>query len=260
MDEPLSNLDAKLRVQMRAEISRLQRDLGATTVYVTHDQIEAMTLGHRVAVMQLGVLQQIAPPQELYDRPANLFVAGFIGSPAMNLLSATLERESTGYYTARVGDESLTLPREVLATRPGLAAYGDRQITVGIRPEDAEDASLSGAADGRTLSGVADIVELLGSDIMVYLSLSAQGIASGAPQPDGATAAVSTPDPAAADASDLAAPPGNRAPAAEDDGTAFVARFNPGSTVAVGDRVRTLIDVGRMHFFDPDSGAAIWGA
>jgi multiple sugar transport system ATP-binding protein len=261
MDEPLSNLDAKLRVQMRAEITRLQRDLRATTVYVTHDQIEAMTLGHRVAVMQLGVLQQIAPPQELYDRPANLFVAGFIGSPAMNLLSATLERESTGDYTARVGNESLTLPREVLAAHPGLAAYGDRQITIGIRPEDAEDASLSGDADGRTLSGVADIVELLGSDIMVYLSLSAQGIASGAPQPDGATAAAaSAPDPAAADASDPAAPTGNRAPAAEDGGTAFVARFTPGSTVAVGDRVRTLIDVNRMHFFDPKSGAAIWGA
>ncbi len=260
MDEPLSNLDAKLRVQMRAEISRLQRDLGATTVYVTHDQIEAMTLGHRVAVMQLGVLQQIAPPQELYDRPANLFVAGFIGSPAMNLLSAKLERESTGDYTARVGNESLTLPREVLAARPGLAAYADRQVTVGIRPEDAEDASIAGADDGRTLSGVADIVEPLGSDIMVYLSLSAQGIQSGAPQPRVATAAVGTADSAAVDPSDPAAPPGSRAPATEDDGTAFVARFNPRSTVTVGDPVRTLVDVGRMHFFDPESGAAIWGA
>ena len=251
MDEPLSNLDAKLRVQMRAEISRLQRDLGATTVYVTHDQIEAMTLGHRVAVLQLGVLQQIAPPQELYDRPTNLFVAGFIGSPAMNLLPATLERGPAGGYQARVGDTSLALPHEVLAARPGLAAYADRQIIVGVRPEDAEDAALAGAGGGRTLSGVADIVEPLGSDVMVYLSLPARGIAAGPPRPGGAMAVADIPDPAA---------PVDRPPAARGDGATFVARFNPRSKVAVGDRVQTRIDVGRMHFFDPESGAAIWDA
>jgi multiple sugar transport system ATP-binding protein len=249
MDEPLSNLDAKLRVQMRAEISRLQRDLRATTVYVTHDQVEAMTLGHRVAVMRLGMLQQIAPPQELYDRPANLFVAGFIGSPAMNMLSATLERGPADGYQARVGNELLALPHEVLATRPGLTAYADRQIVVGVRPEDADDAALAGADDRRTLSGVADLVEPLGSDVMVYLSLPARDIAAGAPEPRRTSAAADISDPAA---------PVDRVPTVQDDSATIVARFSRRSAVAVGDRVRARIDVGRMHFFDPESGAAIW--
>src|SRR5687768_11502142 len=122
MDEPLSNLDAKLRVQMRAEISKLQRDLGVTTIYVTHDQVEAMTMGDRVAVMRRGELQQVAPPQELYDRPLNLFVGGFIGSPAMNLLEATLE-SSNGDLVAVAGSQRIALGEETLSARPALKQF-----------------------------------------------------------------------------------------------------------------------------------------
>src|SRR5439155_14359022 len=143
MDEPLSNLDAKLRVQMRAEISRLQHDLGVTTVYVTHDQVEAMTMGDRVAVMRKGELQQVADPQELYDRPVNLFVGGFIGSPAMNMLEAKVER-ADGALVAIVGHQRLTLEDETVAAKPALAQHEGRTIVLGIRPENLEDAALVG--------------------------------------------------------------------------------------------------------------------
>ena len=142
MDEPLSNLDAKLRVQMRAEIARLQQDLGVTTVYVTHDQVEAMTMGNRVAVMRKGELQQVAEPQELYDRPVNLFVGGFIGSPAMNMVEATLARENQ-HFIARAGSQSIALEGETLEHHPGLRGYDGRQVVLGIRPEDLEDAQLT---------------------------------------------------------------------------------------------------------------------
>src|SRR4051812_31290454 len=141
MDEPLSNLDAKLRVQMRADISQLQRELKVTTVYVTHDQIEAMTMGDRVAVMRKGELQQVATPQELYDTPVNLFVGGFIGSPAMNMLEGTLERGASGLIV-KLGEETLELDEEVVSGRTGLESYVGRQLIVGIRPEDLEDAAL----------------------------------------------------------------------------------------------------------------------
>jgi multiple sugar transport system ATP-binding protein len=141
MDEPLSNLDAKLRVQMRAEIARLQHDLGVTTIYVTHDQTEAMTMGDRVAVMRRGVLQQVDTPQTLYEKPVNLFVAGFIGSPAMNLLEASLGPHD-GSLAVELGGFGLPVPPEVLAERPGLRAFQGRKIILGIRPEDMEDASL----------------------------------------------------------------------------------------------------------------------
>src|SRR4051794_12819427 len=140
MDEPLSNLDAKLRVQMRSEIARIQHDLGVTTIYVTHDQTEAMTMGDRVAVIRKGELQQVDSPQALYEQPVNLFVAGFIGSPAMNLLEATLRR-GEGWWV-ELGANRLPVPDEVVAARPDLQAYEGRRIVVGIRPEDMEDASL----------------------------------------------------------------------------------------------------------------------
>src|SRR5439155_17903743 len=132
MDEPLSNLDAKLRVQMRAEIAKLQHDLGVTTIYVTHDQVEAMTMGNRVAVMRKGEIQQVAEPQELYERPVNLFVGGFIGSPAMNLLEATLESQN-GSVAAQLGSQKLMLGGETLAVHPELRAYAGRQVVLGIR-------------------------------------------------------------------------------------------------------------------------------
>src|SRR5437588_672188 len=166
MDEPLSNLDAKLRVQMRAEIAGIQHDLGVTTIYVTHDQIEAMTMGDRVAVMRKGELQQVADPQTLYDRPVNLFVGGFIGSPAMNMIEATLERQSGG-FSAKVGDQSITIESEEVKARPGLAAYAGRQVVLGIRPEDLEDAALAPSSPNeQRLRGTAALTEALGSEIM----------------------------------------------------------------------------------------------
>src|SRR5438128_450331 len=174
MDEPLSNLDAKLRVQMRAEIARLQQDLGVTTVYVTHDQVEAMTMGNRVAVMRKGELQQVAEPQELYDRPVNLFVGGFIGSPAMNMLESAIERGSAGLL-ARVGSHSISIDEETLSAHPALRDFEGKPIILGIRPEDLEDASL--AADtpaDRRLRGSVTLREALGSEIMVHFTIDAR--------------------------------------------------------------------------------------
>jgi multiple sugar transport system ATP-binding protein len=175
MDEPLSNLDAKLRVQMRAEIARIQRDLGVTTVYVTHDQTEAMTLGDRVAVMKKGELQQVAPPQELYDRPVNLFVAGFIGSPAMNLLQGTLSEDAENPRLT-IGDATLTLPARVLTERPALASHLGRDVAVGIRPEDMEDSELVEAPEGSTLTSTVDLVEAMGSDVLVHFAIEASPV------------------------------------------------------------------------------------
>jgi multiple sugar transport system ATP-binding protein len=240
MDEPLSNLDAKLRVQMRAEIGRLQRDLKVTTIYVTHDQTEAMTLGDRVAVLRGGELQQLAPPQVLYDRPANVFVAGFIGSPAMNALEGTLERGDDGAYAVQLGAQSLSVPASVVHERPGLAAVAGTSVIVGIRPEDLQDASIAGTADGHTLSAVVDLVEPLGADVMVHLSVEA-------PRPR--------------DIPDLAEAVGemDEAPfVAARDAAPMVARFSPGSRVAVGDRISVAVNTDRLHFFDPHTGRAIW--
>jgi multiple sugar transport system ATP-binding protein len=240
MDEPLSNLDAKLRVQMRAEIGRLQRDLGVTTIYVTHDQTEAMTLGHRVAVIKLGVLQQIAPPQELYDRPANIFVGGFIGSPAMNFLGGTLRRDADGGYSLELGQHRLGVPAAVASARPGLASYVDQEIVVGIRPEDIEDAAIAGKAEGRTLPASADLVEPLGADVLVHL-------------------AVDVPPPTYhADFAELARDLGEDAGASPGTSSALVARFSPRSKVGVGDNVFVTVDTERLHFFAPASGVAVW--
>src|SRR6186997_488286 len=174
MDEPLSNLDAKLRVQTRAEIAKLQDDLGTTTIYVTHDQIEAMTMGDRVAVMRKGELQQVAAPQELYDRPVNLFVGGFIGSPAMNLVETTLEA-SNGTLHALVGDERLGLSSELLDKRPALKGFEGKLVVLGIRPEDLEDAAIeTDAPPDHRLKGKVELTEALGSEIMVHVGVGAR--------------------------------------------------------------------------------------
>jgi multiple sugar transport system ATP-binding protein len=162
MDEPLSNLDAKLRVQMRAEIIRLQRELGTTTVYVTHDQVEAMTMGDRVAVMRKGVLQQVASPAELYDHPANLFVAGFIGSPAMNFITATLERDGDG-VTAVVGSHRLALSDEMLSAYPAHTAHLGSSVILGVRPEHLQP--------GTAISARVEIAEALGAENHVHFTL-----------------------------------------------------------------------------------------
>jgi multiple sugar transport system ATP-binding protein len=242
MDEPLSNLDAKLRVQMRAEIARLQHDLGVTTVYVTHDQVEAMTMGDRVAVMRKGELQQVAEPQELYDRPVNLFVGGFIGSPAMNMVEARLTR-SNGRITATAGSHSIVLDDETIATHPALESYLGSDVILGIRPEDLEDASLVPDTPGdRRLTGTVRLRESLGSEVMVHLEVDA---------PPALTEDVRelAQDMDAVVIQSLADDTGK---------TTFVGRFNARSRVREGDVAEVAIDTRSLHFFDPGTGLGIY--
>jgi multiple sugar transport system ATP-binding protein len=241
MDEPLSNLDAKLRVQMRAEIARLQRDLRVTTIYVTHDQSEAMTLGDRVAVMRRGRLQQLDQPARLYRDPVNLFVAEFIGSPAMNVVEAELET-ANGSLRARLGEHVLRIGDEVLDARPVLGAYAGRKVALGIRPEDFEDAALAAEAPpDRTLPAVVDIREDMGSEVFLHFSVDA---------PPVATADVE-------EAVEEAAAVEAAKEQAARRGTPFVARIDRESHAREGDEVRLLVDTRRLHFFDLETGAAI---
>jgi multiple sugar transport system ATP-binding protein len=230
MDEPLSNLDAKLRVQMRTEVSRIQRRLGTTMVYVTHDQVEAMTLGDRVAVMRNGLLQQVASPQELYERPANLFVAGFIGSPAMNFMAGTLEE---GSLRTGLGDIPVTgRLRQALET-----AGAGREVIVGIRPEDFEDASLISADlrdSGLTFNATIDVIESLGSEKYVYFTREL-----------GQTANV-------AELQELARDSGRADVGGASE--AVVARLDPATRLSEGEDARLWVDVRTLHVFDPASG------
>ena len=241
MDEPLSNLDAKLRVEMRAEIARLQRDLGVTTIYVTHDQVEAMTLGDRVAIMRQGVLQQVDSPQKLYDEPANLFVAEFIGSPAMNLVGVDIAR-SNGEFYATFGEHRLRIPDSVVAARPALPRMEGKRIILGIRPEDLEDATLARdvPVDGR-LSAVVDIREDMGSEVFVHFGVGAR--------------AVHGEDVKAAMGEDALEA---RQVAAEDKGSLFVARLDRATHAAEGQRVELAVDTKRLHFFDPATALGIY--
>ena len=238
MDEPLSNLDAKLRVQMRAEISKIQHNLGVTTIYVTHDQIEAMTMGQRVAVMRKGELQQVAEPQELYDQPVNLFVGGFIGSPAMNMLEATLERKN-GNLAANFGNEQLALSDVVEAARPALKDFEGRSVVVGIRPEHLEDAALSRDRDAPKLRGNVVLREALGSEIMVHFIVDARPAIT-------------------EDVKELAADAGGEVPKETHEST-VVARFNARSRVREGEVIDVAVDTSELHFFDPESGLGIYG-
>jgi multiple sugar transport system ATP-binding protein len=242
MDEPLSNLDAKLRVQTRAEIARIQDDLGVTTLYVTHDQIEAMTMGDRVAVMRKGELQQVASPQELYDRPVNLFVGGFIGSPAMNLIETTLEA-SNGTLHALVGDERLALSSELLDQRPALKGFEGKLVVLGIRPEDLEDAAIeTDAPPDHRLKGKVELTEALGSEIMVHIGV-------------GARPAMTE------EVRELAEDLGDVRAAAESEEaahTTMVGRFSPRSQVKEGDSLEMAVDTSSLHFFDPETGLGIY--
>jgi multiple sugar transport system ATP-binding protein len=243
MDEPLSNLDAKLRVQMRAEISQMQNDLGVTTIYVTHDQVEAMTMGDRVAVMRKGELQQVATPQEVYDRPVNLFVGGFIGSPSMNILEAEIEESGDG-VVCRMGDQRLALGPGALESRPAVRQYAGRSVVVGIRPEGLEDVAL--AADtpaDRRLRGTVTLREALGSEIVAHLELP------------GVAAAYTE------DVRELARegpPEGGALEAAARAGALVVGRISARSQVQEGDTTELAVDTGALYFFDPDSGLAIY--
>ena len=233
MDEPLSNLDAKLRVQMRAEVTRIQRRLGVATLYVTHDQVEAMTMGDRVAVLRAGVLQQCDKPQALYDNPNNLFVAAFIGSPAMNLFEAQI---TEGAGAVVIGSQRIELNDAVLKHRPDVRAYANRRIVLGIRPEDLPMAAADGSsADGSsTLDGDVELVEALGSDLLIHFSIDAKRVeVEGAMEDD----------------DDLT-------PATLQTAQG-VARIEPRSTVVHGDRVRLSVNPVRLHFFDPETGDAV---
>jgi multiple sugar transport system ATP-binding protein len=244
MDEPLSNLDAKLRVRTRAEIAKLQHDLGVTTLYVTHDQVEALTIGDRIAVMRKGQLQQVADSQELYDRPVNLFVAGFIGSPAMNLLEAKLEKSGSS-YVARIGSQTLTLDDQGIDDRPALRAYEGRDVILGIRPEDLEDAAMAtGSSPERHLKGTAELLEALGSEIMVHFSIDA-------------TAAMTEDVQELQD--DMGEDRATAGPIASDAGKAvLVGRFNARSRVREGDAIDVAVDTRSLHFFDPGTALGIY--
>jgi len=248
MDEPLSNLDAKLRVEMRAEIARIQRDLGVTTVYVTHDQIEAMTMGDRCAVMRNGLLQQVDTPQVLYERPRNLFVAEFIGSPAMNLVVAELAREG-GALWARFGEHRLRLAEATLERNPGLERFEGRSLALGIRPEDMEDASLvSDGASGRRLSIVCDIREDMGSEVYAHFNIAAQPVAT--KEVLEANVVEDTEDAEARLAAEQARGSGAR----------FVARLDRTTSAKEQEKLELAVDVGRLHFFDADTGLAVRAA
>ncbi len=241
MDEPLSNLDAKLRVNMRAEIARIQRDLGVTTIYVTHDQSEAMTLGDRVCVLRSGVLQQVDRPQVLYDRPANLFVAGFIGSPAMNLVEAELA-ERDGGLAAVFGPHALAVPAAVAAARPDLRRYVGRRIALGIRPEDVEDPLGAPVAPGARLDVVVDIREDMGSEVYLHFVVQAPAVK----------------------ADELREIVGEEALEAADEqthhGSPFVARVARATAAREGGPVTLAVVAERLHFFDLETGAGIYDA
>ncbi len=232
MDEPLSNLDAKLRVQLRAEISRVQSRIGVATIYVTHDQTEAMTLGHRVAVLRDGAMQQCDTPQVLYDRPANVFVAGFIGSPSMNLFEAQL---SVDGRSVALGSQSIPLSLEIANRRPGLRRFTGQTIVVGIRPEDLPAAS--DERSGVSFVGDVELVEALGSEILVHFRTDAPVVV-----PEGTAALID-----GEEASVKATP--------DDD---CVARIEPRHVVHAGDRFSFTVNPERLEFFELDSGISIW--
>jgi multiple sugar transport system ATP-binding protein len=243
MDEPLSNLDAKLRVQMRAEVRKTQRDLGVTTLYVTHDQTEAMTMGDRVAVIRKGVVQQWDEPQVLYNRPANLFVAGFIGSPAMNVVEAVL-RQTDGGATIEFGRDRLAVPPEALDAHPALAARGDGPVIAGVRPEAIADAAErpDAPADQR-IDVVPTLCEAVGSDVYVHFSLDAPAVVT-------------------EDIEELAADTGVEAleelrARASEHRTEWVGRVSPSSGAREGERVTLAVDTRKLHFFDPATGKAL---
>jgi multiple sugar transport system ATP-binding protein len=238
MDEPLSNLDAKLRVEMRSYLATLHQQLQTTTLYVTHDQTEAMTMGDRVAVMRDGRLQQVDRPQVLYEHPANLFVAGFIGSPAMNLLRGRLVRDGSG-TTVALGELKLPLSAEMIAARPRLADYAEAEVIVGIRPEDIEDAALVPSANGSALDVRVTLAEALGAEVIAHFPIAARS---------------------AARTASLLAARDVESPLLETDAgdAVLTARLSPRSAARSGQPLRVAVDVERMQFFDPETEGAIW--
>jgi multiple sugar transport system ATP-binding protein len=243
MDEPLSNLDAKLRVQMRAEIARIQQELSVTTIYVTHDQVEAMTMGDRVAVMRRGQLQQMAEPQKLYDSPKNLFVASFIGSPAMNIFEGTIERGEGG-LAVKLGDQKLPVPADIAERRPALAGYAGRTLAVGIRPEHLEDAAVARNGGGR-LRGRVQLTEALGSEILAHVEVHAKPVVTD----DVVEGAVVDAEEHEVAADLLSESDGARA--------TLVGRLDPASRVKPDSEVERTVDTEKLQFFDLETGFAV---
>jgi multiple sugar transport system ATP-binding protein len=236
MDEPLSNLDAKLRVEMRAEIAALQQKLGVTTIYVTHDQVEAMTMGKTIAVMRKGVLQQWGEPYALYDRPANLFVAEFIGSPPMNLFQATLAADN-GTPLLALGDQQLRLPADFLEQRPGLARRAGTKLAVGVRPEYLQDARVAGAGHP-TVRAQVRLVETLGPERQVHVDLAAEPVLT----PEVLEAVEN--DGLAAERTDARV-------------VKAIARFEPDAQVDAGDMRELAVVPEKLRFFDLETGEAL---
>jgi multiple sugar transport system ATP-binding protein len=242
MDEPLSNLDARLRVQMRAEVSRIQHELEATTIYVTHDQVEAMTMGDRIAVMRNGILQQVGDPQHVYDHPANLFVGSFIGSPPMNLIHARLDSRN-GDMVVLVGAQELIVPQEVARARAALSRYAGRSVGLGIRPEHVRDPALVVDGARSRLRGEVRATEALGSEVLVHLAVSAEPVL---------TEEVRE---VAGDV-DAAALEQLESEAAEQR-TIVIGRFETSERLRTGEEIEVAVDPLKLHFFDLETGLAI---
>ena len=243
MDEPLSNLDAKLRVQMRAEIARIQREVGATTIYVTHDQVEAMTMGDRVAVLRRGALQQCDAPQHLYEHPVNLFVASFIGSPAMNLVQARIEQDGEK-LACLIGSQRLQLPDTLVAQRPSLRAFAGRTVALGVRPEHLQDAALGGQrGQAGVLRGRVATTELLGSEVLAHIEVEAQPV-------------VTQEVLEVAGDTDRTLAEELRSEAGEHR-TTFVCRFATETTVRAGDEALIAVATDKLQFFDLETETAV---
>jgi multiple sugar transport system ATP-binding protein len=244
MDEPLSNLDARLRVQMRAEVARIQHELGATTIYVTHDQVEAMTMGDRIAVMRNGILQQTGDPEEVYNHPVNLFVASFIGSPPMNLLEARLE-STDGALVVLVGEQELAVPVSIARERPTLARYTGRVLGLGIRPEHLRDLSPNGDGGNSRLRGRVKATEGLGSEVLVHFDVAAEPVLT-----DEVREVAVDVDAAALE---------HLESEALERRTVLVGRFDTSERPRPGEEIEVPVDPGKLHFFDLETGLAIYG-
>ena len=251
MDEPLSNLDAKLRVQMRAEVSKLQDELGVTTIYVTHDQVEAMTMGDRVAVIKKGELQQIDAPQTLYERPGNLFVAGFIGSPSMNMVEADLTREDGGLFMS-FGSNRLRVDDAVVAERPGVRAYEGQRVIIGIRPENMEDAEvMPNIPDDRRMKVDVVLREALGAEVLIHFTVDAPPVLTeDTRELVGAQSGPMAHTNVAVEELEKAAEIGT---------STFVARLDPRTRATERQSVELAVDTARLHVFDPQTGLGVYG-
>jgi len=239
MDEPLSNLDAKLRVQMRAEISAVVRSLNTTTLYVTHDQTEAMTMGDRMAVMKAGFLQQLGTPGECYDTPKNIFVAQFVGSPPMNMVMAKVVPVGDGLHL-EVGGSTVEIPESVLKARPALKSYAGRTVALGVRSEDMEDASLTSVPPERRIKGEVTLTEALGSQIIVHFTFPGEKVVT-------------------EDTKLIEAETGEEElHLGTGSGVSWVASFAPRSRVKIGDHIEIAVDIERAHYFDAETSDAIW--